>query len=96
MPTRTPDGLITLSADELRQFAVAALLQHVQLHINGAKCALETVYELIWKAVGALRRGDGLGAFQATLRVWPPSCWPAAEPAPLNLVANDAPPDSRD
>jgi hypothetical protein len=43
MPTRTPDGLITLSSDELRQFAVDALLQHVQLHINGKKCTLETV-----------------------------------------------------
>jgi hypothetical protein len=43
MPTRTPDGLITVSADELRQFALDALLQHVQLHINGTKCTLETV-----------------------------------------------------
>ena len=53
MPTRTPDGLITLSADELRQFAVDALLQHVELHINGTKCTLETVYELILKAAAA-------------------------------------------
>jgi len=53
MPTRTPDGLMTLSSDELRQFAVDALLQHVQLHINGKKCTLETVYELILKASAA-------------------------------------------
>jgi putative transposase len=50
MPTRTPDGLITLSSDELRQFAVEALLHHVHLHINGTKCTLETVYDLILKA----------------------------------------------
>jgi hypothetical protein len=43
MPTRTSDGLITLSSDELRQFAVDALLHDVHLHISGTKCTLATV-----------------------------------------------------
>ena len=53
MPTRTPDSLIILSSDKLRQFALDALLQHVQLHINGTKCTLETVSDLILKASAA-------------------------------------------
>lgn len=50
MPTRTKDGLITLTSDEVLHFAEETLLQHVCLSINGKKCTLQTVFELILKA----------------------------------------------
>lgn len=50
MPTRTKDGLITLTSDEVLRFAEETLLQHVCLSINGKKCTLQTVFELILKA----------------------------------------------
>lgn len=50
MPTRTKDGLITLSSDEVLKFAQDSLLKHVHLYINGTKCTLENVYGLILKA----------------------------------------------
>lgn len=50
MPTRTKDGLITLTSDEVLCFAEETLLQHVCLSINGKKCTLQTVFELILKA----------------------------------------------
>jgi hypothetical protein len=45
MPTRTKDGLITLTSDEVLRFAEETLLQHVSLSINGKKCTLQTVFE---------------------------------------------------
>lgn len=50
MPTRTKDGLIILTSDEVLRFAEETLLQHVCLSINGKKCTLQTVFELILKA----------------------------------------------
>jgi len=50
MPQRQPDGLITLTSEELLDFALETLLKHVRLHINGEKCTLENVFELILKA----------------------------------------------
>ena len=50
MPTRTEDGLITLTAEEILQFAQDSLLKNVHLYINGTKCTLENVYELVLKA----------------------------------------------
>jgi putative transposase len=50
MPTRTQDGLITLTAEEILQFAKDSLLKNVHLYINGTKCTLENVYELVLKA----------------------------------------------
>jgi len=50
MPMRTAEGLITLSADEVLQFAQESLLKHVHLYIHGTKCTLEDVYELVLKA----------------------------------------------
>jgi hypothetical protein len=44
------DGLITLTADEILQYAKDALLEHVQVYINGRKCTLENVYDLILEA----------------------------------------------
>ena len=49
MPT-PKDGLIKLTAAEVRRFAEETLLQHVRLSINGKKCTLENVFELILKA----------------------------------------------
>ena len=50
MPQNQPDGLITLTSEELLNFALETLLKHVRLHINGEKCTLENVFELILKA----------------------------------------------
>ena len=50
MPTRTEEGLITLTGEEILHFAKDCLLKHVHLYINGTKCTLENVYELILKA----------------------------------------------
>ena len=50
MPTRTEEGLITLTGAEILQFAQECLLKHVHLYINGTKCTLENVYDLILKA----------------------------------------------
>jgi len=50
MPQRQPDGLITLTSEELLNFALETLLKHVRLYINGEKCTLENVFELILKA----------------------------------------------
>lgn len=50
MPTRTEEGLITLTGEEILQFAKDCLLKHVHLYINGTKCTLENVYDLILKA----------------------------------------------
>ena len=50
MPQSQPDGLMTLTSEELLSFALETLLKHVRLHINGEKCTLENVFELILKA----------------------------------------------
>lgn len=50
MPTRTEEGLVTLTGAEILQFAKDCLLKHVHLYINGTKCTLENVYDLILKA----------------------------------------------
>jgi putative transposase len=50
MPTRKPDGLITLDSEEVLDFCLDLLLKHVRLSINGKKCTLENVFELILKA----------------------------------------------
>jgi len=50
MSQRQSDGLITLTSEELLNFALETLLKHVRLYINGEKCTLENVFELILKA----------------------------------------------
>jgi len=50
MPTRTDDGLITLTSEEVLDFALETLLKHVRLSISGTKCTLENVFELLLKA----------------------------------------------
>src|SRR4030042_360872 len=50
MPTRKPDGLITLDSEEVLDFCLDLLLKHVRVSINGKKCTLENVFELILKA----------------------------------------------
>ena len=50
MPTRTDDGLITLTSDEVHDFALETLLKGVHLNINGKKCTLKNVFELVLKA----------------------------------------------
>ena len=50
MPTRKADGLITLDSEEVLDFCLGLLLKHVRLSINGKKCTLENVFELILKA----------------------------------------------
>jgi putative transposase len=50
MPTRTSDGLIALTPEEMLQFAKDSLLKNVHLYINGTKCTLENVYDLVLKA----------------------------------------------
>lgn len=50
MPVRTDEGLVTLTSDEVLDFALDTLLNHVQLSINGRKCTLENIYEVILKA----------------------------------------------
>jgi hypothetical protein len=50
MPTKNDAGLVTLTSDEVLDFALDALLKGVKLHINGRKCTAENVYEIILKA----------------------------------------------
>jgi putative transposase len=50
MPTRKADGLITLDSAEVLDFCLDLLLKHVRLSINGKKCTLGNVFELILKA----------------------------------------------
>ena len=50
MPTRRADGLITLNSEEVLDFCLDLLLKHVRLSINGKKCTLENVFELLLKA----------------------------------------------
>jgi hypothetical protein len=50
MPTRQADGLITLDSAEVLDFCLGLLLKHVRLSINGKKCTLQNVFELLLKA----------------------------------------------
>jgi len=50
MPEKNDDGLITLSSDEVLDFALDTLLKGVKLYINGRKVTAENVYEVILKA----------------------------------------------
>ena len=50
MPTRNEEGLITLTSDEVLDFALDTLLKGVKLYINGYKCTAQNVYEIILKA----------------------------------------------
>jgi len=50
MPTKNNYGLITLTSDEVLDFALDALLKEVELYINGRKCTVENTYEIILKA----------------------------------------------
>jgi hypothetical protein len=50
MPTKNDYGLITLTSDEVLDFALDALLKEVELYINGRKCTVENIYEIILKA----------------------------------------------
>jgi len=50
MPTINDHGLITLTSDEVLDFALDALLKEVKLYINGRKCTAENIYEIILKA----------------------------------------------
>jgi hypothetical protein len=50
MPTRQAEGLITLDSGEVLNFCLDLLLKHVRLSINGKKCTLENVLELVLKA----------------------------------------------
>ena len=50
MPTKNDEGLITLTSDEVLDFALDTLLKGVKLYINGRKCTAENVWEIILKA----------------------------------------------
>lgn len=50
MPIKNDDGLITLSSDEVLDFAQNALLKGVKLYINGRKCTIENICQIILKA----------------------------------------------
>ena len=50
MPTKNDEGLITLTSDDVLDFALDTLLQGVKLYINGRKCTAENVWEIILKA----------------------------------------------
>jgi hypothetical protein len=50
MPIKNDEGLITLSSDEVLDFAQNALLKGVKLYINGRKCTIENIYQIILKA----------------------------------------------
>ena len=50
MPTKNDYGLMTLTSDEVLDFALDALLKEVELYINGRKCTVENIYEIILKA----------------------------------------------
>ncbi len=50
MPTQNDEGLITLTSDDVLDFALDTLLKGVNLYINGRKCTAENVWEIILKA----------------------------------------------
>jgi hypothetical protein len=50
MPTKNDDGLITLTSEEVLDFALTTMLKGVVLHINGRKCTAETASKIILKA----------------------------------------------
>ena len=50
MPTKNDAGLITLTSDDVLDFALETLLKGVKLYINGRKCTAENVWEIILKA----------------------------------------------
>ena len=50
MPTKNDEGLITLTSDEVLDFALDTLLKGVTLYINGRKCTAENIWEIILKA----------------------------------------------
>lgn len=50
MPTKNTEGLITLTSDDVLDFALDTLLKGVKLNINGRKCTAENVWEIILKA----------------------------------------------
>ena len=50
MPTKNDEGLITLTSDEVLDFALDTLLKGVKLYINGRKCTAENIWEIILKA----------------------------------------------
>jgi putative transposase len=50
MPSQNNDGPITLTADEVLDFTLDALLKGVKLYINGRKCTAEKIFEIILKA----------------------------------------------
>ena len=50
MPTKNDEGLITLTSDDVLDFALDTLLKGVKLYINGRKCTAENVWEIILKA----------------------------------------------
>lgn len=50
MPTRNEEGPITLTSDEVLDFALDTLLKGVKLYINGYKCTAQNVYEMVLKA----------------------------------------------
>jgi putative transposase len=50
MPTKNTEGLITLTSDDVLDFALDTLLKGVKLNIHGRKCTAETVWEIILKA----------------------------------------------
>ncbi len=50
MPTRNEESPITLTSDEVLDFALDTLLKGVKLYINGYKCTAQNVYEIVLKA----------------------------------------------
>jgi hypothetical protein len=50
MPPPNAEGLITLTSDDVLDFALDTLLKGVKLYINGRKCTVENVWEIILKA----------------------------------------------
>ena len=50
MPIKNDEGLITLTSDDVLDFALDTLLKGVKLYINGRKCTAENVWEIILKA----------------------------------------------
>lgn len=50
MPQNRQNGLIVLTSEEVLNLALDTLLRYVHLYINGRKCTLENVYQLVLKA----------------------------------------------
>jgi putative transposase len=50
MPAQNNEGLITLTSDDVLDFALDTLLKGVKLYINGRKCTAENIWEIILKA----------------------------------------------